>query len=151
MNELNSDFRLLKVKNGKPFFAIINIEVTESQDGNEVIENYSGEGWKGQGSIESVPIKGYEDWKEAVKKGLEFVFSKSVQKWKVKINKVEGRVMTDTNPTIVGFTTILAFCEQTNLKLDDSLKSQLEEFTFRSWENKNDEKIPNFINLQYDI
>lgn len=144
------DYRFLKVKNGKPFFAIINLEVSRSDNGNEIIEEYLGEGWKSQGSIESVPMNGYEDWKKAVKNGLEFAFTKSAGKWKVKIQKVEGRIGTDTNPTIVGFATILAFCVQTNLKLDSDLKDKIENFTFKSWEGKNDEKIPNFIDLSYE-
>lgn len=145
----NLDYRLLKIKNGKPFFAIINLEVNRS-DKNEVLEEYLGEGFTKQGNIESVPAKGYEDWKKAVLKGLEFVFSKSSHEWKVKIKKVEGRIATDTNPTIVGFATILAFCKQTNLKLDFDVNNKLENFTFKSWENKNYEKIPNFINLEYE-
>jgi hypothetical protein len=144
------DFRFLKVKNGKPFFAIVNLEVSRSDTGNEIVEEYLGEGWKSQGSLESVPMNGYEDWKKAVKNGLEFAFSKSNEKWKVIIKKVEGRIATDTNPTIVGFATILAFCEQTNLELENDLKSEIENFTFKSWENKNDDKIPNFINLEYE-
>lgn len=146
----NLDFRFLKVKNGKPFFAIVNLEVSRSNNGNKIVEEYLGEGWKIQGSLESVPMNGYEPWKKAVKNGLEFAFSKSNEKWEVKIKRLEGRIGTDTNPTIIGFATILAFCEQTNLKLDLDLKNEIENFTFKSWENKNDEKIPNFINLVYD-
>lgn len=144
------DYRLLKVKNGKPFFAIINIEVSRNDSKNEIVEEYSGEGWIRQGNIESIPLKGYESWKKAVISGLEFVFSKSNEKWTVKIKKVEGRIGTDTNPTIVGFATILAFCKRTNLELDFDLNSQLENFTYNSWENKNYEKIPNFMNLDYE-
>ena len=144
------DFRFLKIKNGKPFFAIVNLEISRSENGNEVIEEYLGEGWKSQGIIESIPTIGYEDWKRAVRKGLEFVFSLTNEKWKVKIKKVEGRILTDTNPTVVGFATILAFCEQANLELDSNLKSKIEDFTFRSWEKNNAERIPNFIDLEYE-
>ena len=145
----NLDYKFLKVKNGKPFFAIINLEINQNENINEIIEEYQGKGWTNQGTIESVPNKGYQDWKNAVKKGLEFVFSISNKNWKVVIKKVEGRIATDTNPTIVGYATILAFCEQTNLKLSDDLKNQIENFTFRSWENQNDKKVPDFINLEY--
>lgn len=151
------DYRLLKFRNGKPFFAIINLEISANENQNEIIEDYIGEGWIRMGDIESIPGKntegkvGYEDWKKAVVKGLEFAFSKTNKKWSVKIKKVEGRIATDTNPTIVGYATILAFCKQTNLELDFDLNSKIENFTFKSWENKNDEKIPNFINLEYEI
>jgi len=145
------DYRLLKVKDGKPFFAIINIEVTLSDSKNEIIEEYIGEGWTRQGNIESIPAKGYESWKKAVIKGLEFVFSKTNQKWTVKVKKVEGRIAIDTNPTIVGYATILAFCKQTDFELDYELNNQIEKFAFNSWQNKNYEKIPNFINLEYEV
>lgn len=150
MIDNNLDYKLLKVKKGKPFFAIVNLEVCKSDSRNEIIEEYCGEGWTKQGVIENVSNIGYEDWKKAVKKGLEFAFSKSHEKWNVKIKKVEGRIGTDTNPTIVGLATILAFCEQANLNLDLDLKNEIENFTFKSWKNKNDEKIPNFIDLVYE-
>lgn len=146
----NLDYQFFKVKNGKPFFAIVNLEVIRSDADNEIIEDYSGEGWIKQGQIESIPNKGYDSWKKAVVKGLEFAFSLSNEKWKVRIKKVEGRIATDTNPTIVGFVTILAFCHQTNLNLDSDFKSKLEEFTFKSWDNNNYEKIPDFFKLDYE-
>ena len=145
------DYRLLKVKNGKPFFAIINIKVNPSDSENEIIEEYTGEGWTKQGNIESAPLKGYDSWKKAVINGLEFAFSKSNKKWIVKIKKLEGRIGIDTNPTVVGYTAILAFCKQTNLELDFDTSKQIENFAFKSWDNKNHEKIPNFLNLQYEV
>ena len=84
------DFKFLKVKNGKPFFAIINLEITKNESENEIIDEYTGVGWETQGNIESVPMKGYDTWKKAVRRGLEFVFLHSSQKWKVTIKKVEG-------------------------------------------------------------
>ena len=51
------DYRLLKVKNGKPFFAIINLEISRNAHKNEIIEDYLGEGFTSQGNIESVPTK----------------------------------------------------------------------------------------------
>ncbi|OMQ11960.1 hypothetical protein [[Flexibacter] sp. ATCC 35103] len=151
------DYRLLKIKNGKPFFAIINLEISLNDNQNEIIEEYIGRGWIRIGDIESVPTKDikntvdYDDWRKAVIKGIEFVFSKTTQKWTVKVKKVEGRIATDTNPTIIGYATILAFCKQTNLQLDFDLNNQIEDFAFKSWENDNYKKIPNFINLKYEI
>lgn len=151
------DYRLLKTKNGKPFFAIINLEISPNDNQNQIIEEYAGQGWVRLGDIESVPakdIKGtvvYDDWRKAVLKGLEFAFYKTTKKWTVKVKKAEGRIATDTNPTIIGYATILAFCKQTNLELDFDSNNQIEDFTFKSWENDNDKKIPNFITLKYEI
>ena len=84
------------------------------------------------GSFASIPAKedagkaGFSSWRKAVLNALEFVLSKTETKWTIKIKKVEGLLITDTNPTIVGYTTILAFCKQTNLELDSDLIQQLE-------------------------
>ncbi|MBE8726956.1 hypothetical protein [Flavobacterium hungaricum] len=150
------DFRWQKIKNGKPHFALINLEISPNDNQNEIIEEYSGEGWIGMGYFASIPAKdvpgtaGFADWKKAVLKGLQFVFSKTETHWSVRIKKVEGLIATDTNPTILGYATILAFCKQTNIELDPDLMKAIEDFTFRSWEGKNYEKIPNFMNLQYE-
>ncbi len=109
------------------------------------------------GEIESIPASdienknSYSDWKEAVIKGLEFVFFKIDSKWNVKIKKVEGRLGIDTNPTIVGYVTILALCKQINLKLDADVNQKIEDFVFNSWKDKNYKKTPNFITLEYDL
>lgn len=150
------DYQWRKIKNGKPFFAIINLEISSNDNQNEIIEEYNGEGWVGIGYLATIPAKdesgkaGFSDWRKAVIKGLEFVLSKTETKWTVKVKKAAGLIATDTNPTILGYTAILAFCKQTNTELDSDLIQQLEDFTFRSWENKNHEKIPNFTNLQYE-
>lgn len=151
------DFMFRKVKNGKPFFAIINLEISPNVYQNEIIEEYNGEGWTAMGYFASIPDKdlpgkvNYTHWRKAVIKGLEFVLSKTETKWTVKIKKVEGLIGTDTNPIIVGYTAILAFCKQTNLKLDADLHHKIEDFTFKSWEVKNSHnKIPNFIDLEYE-
>lgn len=144
------DYKLLKVKNGKPFFAIVNLEVSINDSENEIIEKYYGKGWSKQGNIESVTNKGYQEWKTALRLGLEFCFSLSNNFWKVKVNKIEGRIGTDTNPTIVGYTAILAFCEQTKTKINSELKEQIEQFVFKSWENNNYNLMPNFIELKFE-
>ncbi|MEN2413738.1 hypothetical protein [Flavobacterium mesophilum] len=151
------DYRFLKIKNGKPFFAIVNLEVSPNENENEIIEEYIGEGWIGMGHFASIPAKDeagkarFSDWRKAVLKGLELIFSKIETKWTVKVKKVEGLLITDTNPTIVGYAAILAFCEQINLKLDTELKKKIENFVFNSWKDKNYEKVPNFITLEYDL
>ncbi|CAD0007656.1 hypothetical protein [Flavobacterium chungangense] len=150
------DYRWQKVKNGKPFFAIINLKISPNNNQNKIIEEYTGDGWIRMGDLASIPAKdepgkvSFSNWRKAVIKGLEFVFCKTETKWTVKIKKVEGLIATDTNPTIVGYATILAFCKQTNIELDSDLIQKIEDFTFRSWEDKKHEKIPNFIDLNYE-
>jgi hypothetical protein len=150
------DYQWRKVKNGKSFLAIVNLEITQNDNQNKIIEEYTGNGWIGMGYFASIPAKDeprkarFSDWRKAVIKGLEFIFSKTETKWTVKVKKVEGLLITDTNPTIVGFVTILAFCKQANIELDSNLIQKIEDFTCKSWEDKNYEKIPNFMNLEYE-
>ena len=68
------DFKFLKVKNGKPFFAIINLEITKNESENEIIDEYTGVGWETQGNIESVPMKGYDTWKKQLEEDQNLFF-----------------------------------------------------------------------------
>lgn len=151
------DYQLRKVKNGKTFLAIVNLEISKNDNQNEIIEEYTGEGWIGIGHFASIPAKDesgnarFSDWRKAVLRGLELVFFKIDTKWTVKVKKVEGLLITDTNPTIIGYATILAFCKQTNIELESDLVQKIEDFVYNSWEDKNHEKIPNFTTLQYDL
>jgi hypothetical protein len=145
-----TEYKFLKIKNGKPFFGIVSLEITKCESISEIIEEYNGNGFTSQGTLESVPKKGYENWKLAIRNGLEFTISESNENWKVKIKDVIGRIATDTNPTIIGSGAILAFCEQTKLELNPDLKKEIDNFVFNSWENGNDEKIPNFTKLNYE-
>ena len=52
---------------------------------------------------------GKKDWKRGLKKGLEFAFLNSLDFWTIEINGLKGRSFMDTNPTIIGYTGILAF------------------------------------------
>lgn len=150
------DYQWRKIKNGKPFLGVVNLEISPNDNQNEIIEEYNGDGWIGMGYLASIPAEtepgkaGFTDWKKAVQKGLEFAFSKTETKWTVKIKKAAGLISTDTNPTILGYTVILAFCKQANIELDVALLQKIEDFTFKSWEAKNYEKIPNFIDLKYE-
>ncbi len=145
----SNDFRYIKVKNGKPFFAIINMDVNENKVGNKIVENYIGEGFHSQGYIESVPMEGYKSWKNALRNGLEYILEKSEKSWEIKINSIEGRVGIDTNATVVGYVAILAFCAKTGITLDIESVIKLENFVFNSWNESDDFAIPDYKNLCY--
>ncbi len=149
MNVSKQDFRFLKVKNGKCHFAIVNIEAEQIQSESEIIENYSGTGFTSQGTFESVPENGYNDWKIAAKCGVNFVLNLIDQNLRVTINSIEGRIAMDTNPTIVGYAIILALCKHIEFELNEKLKNELDNFVFNSWNNENSFKIPDFENLKY--
>ena len=144
---MENEYQFLKVKNGKFYFAFINMEIEISDFKNEIIENFSGDGYSNH-SID-VGENGADNWKLGLRRGLEFALSLSDNFYKITVNKLEGKI-TDTNPTIIGFTGILAFCKQSNNNLSEQLLMQLESFVYSSWDDKNFEKIPNFKNLNFD-
>ncbi|WP_264530688.1 hypothetical protein [Flavobacterium sp. N502540] len=55
----------------------------------------------------------------------------------------------DTNPTIIGYTCILAFIEQSNVLIDEQIIKEIEEFVYSSWYNGNEDKVPNFSELTF--
>ena len=144
----NTTYKWLKIQNGKPYFAIVDLSIEKNIAQNEIIENYSGMGYSNH-SID-VGINGAEPWKTGLRKGLDFMLSQDKNFWKININRLQGKPMTDTNPTIVGFVAILAFCEITNISLEKNQFEKIEQFVFSCWENGNAEKIPNFENLSFE-
>lgn len=143
-------YRWTKFKNGIGSVAIVTLNVEQSlSDENQIFEHYSGQGFTRQGDIEEVPENGYDSWKIAARNGLQYAFSLIDTYWNVHINKIEGRVATDTNPTIVGYTVLRAFYDKINYQLTDSQIEILEEFVLSSWTKPYKELIPNFFNLTF--
>jgi len=139
-----------KFANGFGSAAIVNLTTIANNLGqNEILENYSGHGFRSQGYIESVPEVGYDSWKIAAKKGLEYAFSLIETNWTVTINSIEGRAVTDTNPTIVGYTVMRAFFDKIDFHLSSDQIAVLEEFVISSWNKPYVELIPNFYNLTF--
>jgi hypothetical protein len=148
MRNTDNDFRWMKVKNGRLYLAVVNLSIEKNEIGNEIVENYSGTGYSNH-SID-VGKTECEDWKLGLRKGLEFALLKSPHFFTITINGLEGRPLMDTNPTIIGYTGILAFLKQTNIVIEDEVLQRLEEYVFRSWEADNAEKIPDFNNLMLE-
>jgi len=143
-------YRWTKFKNGIGSVALVTLEVEKnSVSKNEILEHYSGQGFTSQGYIEEVPETGCDSWKIAARHGLEYAFSLIDTYWTVDIKKIEGRVATDTNPTIVGYTVLRAFLDKINFQLDDKQIEILEDFVLSSWTKPYKELIPNFFNLTF--
>jgi hypothetical protein len=147
MKNQGLDYRWVKYKNGRPYFAIVNLSIEKDEIKNQIIENYSGIGYSNH-SID-VGSEGMETWKKGLIAGLEFALSCSFEFWKITINAVVGKPITDTNPTIIGYTGILGFLEATEIIIDEQVLRQLEDFVYDSWEVNNVEKTPNFYNRIY--
>ena len=144
----STNYKWLRIKNGKPYFAIIDLSIEKNNMQNVIIENYCGIGYSNH-SID-VGANDSESWKIGLRKGLDFVLSQDKNFWKININGIQGKPITDTNPTIVGFATILAFCEATKIAIDKNHLEKIENFVFSSWEKDNAEKIPNFEKLSFE-
>lgn len=137
----NSGFRWMKVKNGRLHLAFVELDIQKNDFKNEIIEDYL--------------INGFDNYSEAIKpwrkgliNGLKFALSESSDFWKIKINKLEGPYL-DANPTIIGYTVILAFLEKAELVIDKERLEEIEHFVYESW-GENAEKIPNFYELNFE-
>ncbi|MFT3675464.1 MAG: hypothetical protein QM781_06155 [Chitinophagaceae bacterium] len=149
MTELNS-YRWTKFENGIGTVAIVTLNVEPNINSkNEIREHYSGKGFTSQGYIEEVSQYGYESWKIAARKGLEFAFSRVNNFWTVDIIKIEGRAFTDTNPTVVGYTVMRAFFDKINFQPDQGEIGRLEEFVMSSWTKPYQELIPDFSSMKF--
>jgi len=146
----NNSYKWKKFANSIDSIAIVDLNAIPSASGqNQIIEHYSGQGFVGQGYLESVPENGYDSWKIAAKRGLEYAFALVSNNWIVTITKIEGRALTDTNPTIVGYTVIRAFFEKISFQLDNNQIETLEAFALSSWTKPYKELIPDFFNLSF--
>lgn len=148
MRNSDNDFRWMKVKNGRLHLAVVNLSIERNEIGNVIIENYPDSGYSNN-SID-VGENGWEVWKMGLRKGLEFALSKSSDFWTITINGIEGKPFMDTNPTIIGYAGILAFLKQANIAIEEEVLQRLQEYVFRSWEDNNAEKIPDFNNFMLE-
>ncbi len=147
---IDMDYKWTKVKGGVCFIGIVDLDIQQNKSNkNEIVENYTGKGFTGQGNIESVPANGYNSWKIGAKKGLEYAFSLVDNYWTVVINKIDG-LSTDTNPTIVAYTVLRAFLDRVDFKLNVKEIEFLEKFVFDSWSKPYKEQIPDFFNLKFE-
>lgn len=148
MTKITSESTIKKVKNRLHHFGKVSlkIELTETNM-LEIEENFSDKNIPNfsQGQIISIPKKGFEIWKEGIRKGIEYAYLKINKKngLKVIIEKAEGLV-TDTNPTILGFSACRAILEKLPNSESQYELEQLEKLVFSSWDYEYD-AIPNFI------
>jgi len=145
---IKSTYKLAKYENGLPHFAKVSlvIEKTKSKE-IEIIENYSGNGFIGQGFGEVIPQKGYDVWKIAIKRGILYACRKlKIQSgWKITVEEGIGRVATDTTPTIMGYAASRAILDKFEHTEDEKERQQLESLVFSSWDYK-DDALPDFEN-----
>ena len=137
MTEINSKYKIGRYKNGLPHFGVVYFTLELNDSGLlEIEENYVYEEPIGfsQGQIESIPRNGYDDWKKGIHNGIEYAYSKLLNNngLKVIIESANG-LLTDTNPTIIGFTASRAILEKLpNLESNEE-RIILENMVYSSW------------------
>lgn len=145
----NKIYKWFKVNNSDSFSATIELKMTRNlASQNRIVESYKGLGFKGQGIIIEVSNTGFDLWKLGAKIGLEYAFSIVNDFWEVEVLNLEGLV-TDTNPTIIGYTAIRAFFDGISHELAIDKIEQLETLVFRSWDDKNSDCLPDFHALKF--
>ena len=128
-------------------FAIVNLDVSPETE-NKIIEQFSGKGWFGQGNIDAISKNGFDNWKTAAKRALEYAFTFTDNYYTVTINSIEGLIATDTNATVVGYVTILAFFDKIGYTPEKAFTDNLEEFVLSSWKQTHD-ATPNFFDFTF--
>ncbi|MDC7998045.1 hypothetical protein [Gilvibacter sediminis] len=144
---MKTSFKVAKVVKGLPHLGevILELETTEKA-GLEIIEDYRGEGWIGQGSLEVVPKEGYESWKAGVRAGIQYAFGKLKNVAGLKVVVIEANGMTtDTNPTILAYAASRAILQQFEHKESEAKRQNLESLVYSSY-NFDLRAIPDFDN-----
>lgn len=126
------NYKYVEQKGGRGNFAYISLVIEESDQRNSISENYNGQGFYSQGYTESVPTKGYDDWKKGAIDGLNQALKLTTKMYKITINAIEG-LCTDTNSQTVAYTAFLALCSYLNLEVEENVKKEFEERITQCW------------------
>ncbi len=147
MTLIKSENIIRRTKNGLLYFGKVGLtlQLTENKK-LEIHENYNEKELSNfsQGHLISLPKKGFELWKQGIKAGIECAYEKLNHQYglKVIIENAEG-LITDTNPTIIGFSAYNAILEKLPNSESKNEREELEKLVFSSW-NYSHESIPDF-------
>ncbi|MEL6637861.1 MAG: hypothetical protein AAFR05_14005 [Bacteroidota bacterium] len=142
--KIESKYKLGIVKNGKPFYGevILEIESLPDSDRHEVVEKYSGKGFKSQGYVESIPPEGYDAWKIGIKTGVEYALKRINDSRKFKVTILESNgLTTDTNPIILAYVSSRAILKEFANNESETDLNKIEEIVFNSWSYEYDTQI----------
>ena len=105
---LSGTGRFAKQFQGKGYFAEVRVEIKSLVDPVKVEIETDGGGFLGQGYIESLSAKGYEDWKLGAFIGGRYALEiMNREDLVIKVKGIEG-LTSDTNPTIIAAATAQA-------------------------------------------
>jgi hypothetical protein len=115
------------------FFAEVSVEVEPAAQPSVTIKT-EGEGFRRQGTLESVPAEGYEDWRAGAVIGARFALRVAEVAAVVLITRISG-LSTDTNPSIVAAAAALAVWKALGVQPQPEAREQVEQVAFESWKN----------------
>lgn len=117
-----------RVKNGRHLLAGITLRAERNDAAGEhrIVEAYAGSRFTAQGYFESVPAKGYDDWKAGALEGLTYALSKLDGYWTVTVEYLDG-LSADTTPAAIAYVAMRALWEQVGYEPEAREISRLEE------------------------
>ncbi|QQR87013.1 MAG: hypothetical protein IPJ76_01940 [Flavobacteriales bacterium] len=127
-------YKLAKMKGGLGHYGEITV-VVEARLADEptIVEAYSGTGWERQGYAHTIPDKGFDDWKSAIRMGIEYALRRlEEQSIRVTVKEATG-LITDTNATILAYAASRALLENLPNLESQTEKDRFEQLVFSSF------------------
>ncbi len=134
--KIESKYKLATVKNGKPFFGevILEMELLPNSDKHDVVEKYNAKGFQSQGYLESIPQNGYDSWKKGVRIGVEYALRMIDDNRSFRVTILESNgLTTDTNPIVLAYVSSRAILKELKNKESKADLAKIEEIVFNSW------------------
>lgn len=114
------------------FFAEVTVQVDGGARECSVVVACDGEGFRSQGSMETVPAKGYDDWKSGAVLGVQFALNAARLTAAVRIIRISG-MSADTNSSIVAAASALAVWKALHVQPPPEALVRIEEVALTSW------------------
>jgi hypothetical protein len=127
-------YKLAKINGGLGHYGEITV-VVEARHADEptIVEAYTGAGWERQGYAHTIPDKGFDDWKSAIRMGIEYALRRlDEQSIRVTVKEATG-LITDTNATILAYAASRALLENLPNLESQTEKDRFEQLVFSSF------------------
>jgi hypothetical protein len=140
---IQSKGKIAHVHHHQMHFAEVELTVCSPAEEMAVTFDCHGEGFTSQGSIEAVPVKGYDDWKHGALVGITYALGRcSDRPCEVTVTYIAG-FTTDTNPSVVGGAAIQAIWSALQYEPSVEEQAHVEHIVFQSFAQPFDH-VPDF-------
>jgi hypothetical protein len=118
--------RFARQLNGRGCFGIVEVEIETNSPITSISVQTHGEGFTSQGSIESVPKRGYESWQQGAVLGVAFaLWTAGHRDCRVVITEILG-LTSDSNPTIIAAAAMTAVWDALAFTPEPALIARIE-------------------------